>query len=340
MLRPRMRPCLAVPACHLATALLAAVALALATATATATASPLTLPDHALSPATAPPAPSPVLALSTSAPPAPLPATDAHLDEAWLAMGWTPDGPDDMFTPLLGSTLEVVRTQATYFTRSAAFGPRVTSPGGLRGTLIPISAFRLDPAAAHPSTPAKVQQAMYACPASDSESGSDPPDARTPPAPGPVPGHSSPPLPPDDWIALVERGGGCSFVDKVRLAQSLGARAVVVGDAPSPDWDPSLQPGSNPDPGLANMRLVTMYASSDASDVVVPSAFITRPSFLDLRRLIYDLKEDYLSDPLLVGQPEPSGVEIVLSQDDTLWERYVSSSCSFLSAFSPGTAVH
>jgi E3 ubiquitin-protein ligase RNF13/E3 ubiquitin-protein ligase RNF167 len=33
----------------------------------------------------------------------------------------------------------------------------------------------------------------------------------------------------ETWIALVQRGGGCEFVKKVREAQRLGARAVVVG---------------------------------------------------------------------------------------------------------------
>lgn len=33
-----------------------------------------------------------------------------------------------------------------------------------------------------------------------------------------------------DWVALVERGGDCSFVDKVRNMQASGAKAVIVGD--------------------------------------------------------------------------------------------------------------
>lgn len=36
---------------------------------------------------------------------------------------------------------------------------------------------------------------------------------------------------PHDWIALIERGGGCAFADKVRAAQHKGANAVVVGNS-------------------------------------------------------------------------------------------------------------
>ncbi len=36
----------------------------------------------------------------------------------------------------------------------------------------------------------------------------------------------------ETWIALVQRGT-CSFTEKVREAEKLGARAVVVGGSPS-----------------------------------------------------------------------------------------------------------
>lgn len=59
------------------------------------------------------------------------------------------------------------------------------------------------------------------------------------------------------WIALVERGS-CPFVNKVRAMQHSGAAAVIVGD---------LYP-SGP--------LITMYASGDTSDVLIPSVFVAR----------------------------------------------------------------
>jgi len=46
----------------------------------------------------------------------------------------------------------------------------------------------------------------------------------------PVLGPSSPSNNPNPWAALVERGGDCSFVDKVRNMQASGAMAVIVGD--------------------------------------------------------------------------------------------------------------
>ncbi|KAG0222407.1 E3 ubiquitin-protein ligase rnf13 [Mortierella sp. GBA43] len=66
------------------------------------------------------------------------------------------------------------------------------------------------------------------------------------------------------WAALVERGGDCSFVDKVRNMQASGATAVIVGD---------------------NQRsgLITMFASEDTSDVHIPSVFITQTHYRELR---------------------------------------------------------
>ncbi|KAJ3077739.1 hypothetical protein HK102_005003 [Quaeritorhiza haematococci] len=68
----------------------------------------------------------------------------------------------------------------------------------------------------------------------------------------------------DNWIALIERGR-CAFVDKVRAMQASGASAVVVGD------------------NVAHAGLLTMFASGDTSDVVIPSVFIAHWEYLDLR---------------------------------------------------------
>ncbi|KAJ3416041.1 hypothetical protein HDV05_003400 [Chytridiales sp. JEL 0842] len=68
------------------------------------------------------------------------------------------------------------------------------------------------------------------------------------------------------WIPLVVRGG-CSFVEKVRCMQESGAAAVVVGD------------------NIDQSGLITMYASDDSSDILIPSVFVPRWEYLELRML-------------------------------------------------------
>ncbi|KAI9241841.1 hypothetical protein MVEG_06629 [Podila verticillata NRRL 6337] len=77
------------------------------------------------------------------------------------------------------------------------------------------------------------------------------------------------------WVALVERGGDCSFVAKVRNMQASGAAAVIVGD---------------------NQRngLITMYAREDTSDVLIPSVFIAQHHYRELRYLGMELGKEYL----------------------------------------------
>jgi len=77
------------------------------------------------------------------------------------------------------------------------------------------------------------------------------------------------------WVALVERGGDCSFVDKVRNMQASGAKAVIVGD--------------NQKSGL-----ITMYAREDTSDVLIPSVFITQNHYRELRYLGMELGKGFL----------------------------------------------
>lgn len=209
------------------------------------------------------------------------------------------------------------RTQATYVTRPAAFGPRIVADEGLHGSLLPISDFYRPP---HGS-------ASAACPYPDGPGWrADDEDAPLVlQRGGEVP--EQPTLkPPHDWIALLERGGGCSFVSKVRVAQALGAKAVVVGDAPSPGWH--RMPGSEgeADPGLAG-RLLTMFAPGSTADVHVPSTFITRPSYVDLSRLVDELALDVeagRAECERVGsckdETRAKGLEIVLGRDDIMWE--------------------
>ncbi|KAJ7126381.1 hypothetical protein C8R43DRAFT_705371 [Mycena crocata] len=80
------------------------------------------------------------------------------------------------------------------------------------------------------------------------------------------------PDPSETWIALVQRGG-CEFVKKVREAQRLGARAVVVG-------------GDNPELTGYPDALVNMYSPEDASDIKIASTFIKYSDYIHLSSLI------------------------------------------------------
>lgn len=251
-----------------------------------------------------------------------------------------------------GSTLEVVRSQAIFLTRSAAFGPHITDDAGLKGFLLPISDFYRLPNDATFSTSDASRDPIHACPYRGGPGSrrevlldryEDQDDRRlyskfAPSATSQAPftwthepdnGLNSSPKPPHNWIALVERGGGCGFAEKVRVAQELGAVAVVVGDAPSPGWHGgrSGDPNEEGDPGLSGKRLITMFAPGDTSDLHIPSTFVTRPSYLDLERLIQETEKDqedwrkqHPSEHDEPRTPVTRGLEIVISKDDTVWE--------------------
>ncbi|CDR87844.1 uncharacterized protein SPSC_03547 [Sporisorium scitamineum] len=274
----------------------------------------------------------------------PLPSEDLALDSDGIL-----DGPGLNWG---GSTLEVVRSQAIFLTRSAAFGPRVTDDAGLKGFLLPISDFYKVPQDATFLTTDASRDAIHACPYKGGPGSrrdvlldryQDVDDRRLYSAFG---GASSPQAsftwtheagggsdssskPPHNWVALVERGGGCGFADKVRVAQELGAVAVVVGDAPSPGWHGgrSGDPNEEGDPGLSGKRLITMFAPGDTSDVHIPSTFVTRPSYLDLERLIQETEKDqqdwqkqHPSQHDEPRAPMTRGLEIVIGKDDLVWE--------------------
>lgn len=120
------------------------------------------------------------------------------------------------------------------------------------------------------------------------------------------------PIPPQTWIALVERGGNCSFASKVRVAQALGASAVVVGGGRSKV--------------NFNARLVTMYAPGDTSDIRIPSTFIARPSYEDLMRLINEIGHDGQDGCSIGGrkgkncESRENGLQVILGRDDIMWE--------------------
>ncbi|KAN0060975.1 hypothetical protein ACQY0O_006709 [Thecaphora frezii] len=244
-----------------------------------------------------------------------------------------------------GSTLEVVRSQAIFLTRSAAFGPHITSDDGLKGSLLPVSTFYRVP----DNRPQPGDRANHACPYEGGpgwrrndflNAYEDPDDRRlyssfvkatTETDDRHLQRDPQLPAPPQDWIALVERGGGCGFAEKVRVAQALGAIAVVVGDAPSPDWNGGHtgDPNEESDPGLSGKRLVTMYAPGDTSDIRIPSTFVTRPSYLDLSRLVEEVERDDQKWQQSHRRPSsggnrshraPRGLEVVISKDDMMFE--------------------
>ncbi|UZJ53125.1 hypothetical protein CBS101457_002445 [Exobasidium rhododendri] len=228
-----------------------------------------------------------------------------------------------------GSTLEVVKTQATYLTRAAAFGPRITSDEGLKGHMLPISDFYhpINKSAAFDSNIGK----NYGCPFKggpgwNDEDFDDDNNGIDRVSPSDLIYTDSKAKPGNDWIALVERGGQCSFVSKVRVAQALGAKAVVVGDAPNPDYeDGEHTPGEESDPGLSG-RLVTMYAPGVSSDIKIPSTFITRPSYVDLIRLIDETEKERQEHCVLQKKEgkdcnaRENGLEVILGRDDIMWE--------------------
>ncbi|KAJ6466705.1 hypothetical protein C8R47DRAFT_1153439 [Mycena vitilis] len=146
------------------------------------------------------------------------------------------------------STVSVVDRSPilSFASRPAAFGAEITDP--ILGYVIPLSSFTV-PCASN----ASLLPSNTGCP-SLCLSGPHKPD------------------PSETWIALVQRGGGCEFVKKVREAQRLGARAVVVG-------------GENPEITGYPDVLVNMY-SPDASDIKIASTFIRYADYVTLSALI------------------------------------------------------
>ncbi|KAJ7129317.1 hypothetical protein C8R44DRAFT_776496 [Mycena epipterygia] len=146
------------------------------------------------------------------------------------------------------STVSVVDRSPvlSFASRPAAFGAEINDP--ILGYVIPLSSFTV-PCAGNTS----LLPSNTACPRL-CIAGPHQPD------------------PSETWIALVQRGG-CEFVKKVREAQRLGARAVVVG-------------GDNPEISGFPDALVNMFSPEDASDIKIPSTFIKYSDYLTLSALI------------------------------------------------------
>lgn len=105
------------------------------------------------------------------------------------------------------ASLYIQRTDALYQSRPSSFGPHLKQD--FTGLLFPITAFAKD-------------SNSYAC---------SPLPTATPSSPLLVQrsNHEANRTVPPNWIALVQRGN-CPFSDKVRVAQSIGASAVLFGD--------------------------------------------------------------------------------------------------------------
>lgn len=113
----------------------------------------------------------------------------------------------------------------SFLSRPAQFGPHITEQPGLPGYLIPISALTTKcPANATSSRPRSLPLGNDGLP----DNFACLPICTDPSIPRPT-GT-------ENWIALVQRGE-CPFADKVRAAQSLGAKGVVVGGWPVQDGD-------------------------------------------------------------------------------------------------------
>lgn len=147
------------------------------------------------------------------------------------------------------STVSVVdHTPVVSFpSRPASFGAEINDP--IMGYVIPVSSFSLP------------------CPADGSAALSSAPNNGCPPL-----CLTAPNYPTDTWIALVQRGQ-CEFVKKVREAQRMGAKAVVVGGE-----DPAIS--GYPD------TLVNMYSPEDASDIKIAATYIKFSDYMQLWQFI------------------------------------------------------
>ncbi|ODN85017.1 hypothetical protein L202_00848 [Cryptococcus amylolentus CBS 6039] len=146
--------------------------------------------------------------------------------------------------------------------RPAAFPTHVNRPLlPISGTLVPFSSFPSP--RGQPNTP-------LAC---------LPPLS---PVDRPKPSYPLGEEPPKDegrYIALIERGG-CDFATKVRAAQDRGAIAVIVGDS-------VLRLSETDEEGRKREGLITMFSPEDTAGIHVPSVFVSRASYLDLRDMLW-----------------------------------------------------
>ncbi|KIM54482.1 hypothetical protein SCLCIDRAFT_377403 [Scleroderma citrinum Foug A] len=175
------------------------------------------------------------------------------------------------------STVSVVDRSPplTFHSRPATFGPTLENP--LLGYVIPLSSF------------------TRRCPPNDTSANPGPSNSGCPVLCQSGDHH---PDPTESWIALVQRGW-CPFVDKIREAQRLGARAVVVG-------------GEDPDISGLPDTLINMY-SKDASDVTITSTYIR---FADYKELID------LIDSSTTSHAGLKTLSLLITTEYSAWEWY------------------
>ncbi|KIY69881.1 hypothetical protein CYLTODRAFT_348670 [Cylindrobasidium torrendii FP15055 ss-10] len=164
-----------------------------------------------------------------------------HTDKSWWGWAWGAE-----------STVSVVDRSpgVSFSSRPAAFGGDISTP--ILGYVIPLNNFT-KPCAPNATDPIVNSSSNTGCPMLCID--------------GP---HQ--PDPSEKWIALVQRGQ-CEFVSKVREAQRLGARAVVVGGV-----DPEIS-------GLPD-TLINMYSPDDSSDVKISATYIRYSDYAQLNDLI------------------------------------------------------
>ncbi|KAH9821103.1 hypothetical protein DFH28DRAFT_923538 [Melampsora americana] len=232
------------------------------------------------------------------------------------------------------STIYVQHTSRIHASCPAGFGPHFDNPDGRLMKLLPIESITHPNTKTNDSNPPlqnkNLIEARRGCPPPELLTFlSNPLDLTIDHSQLLSASQSSVLEPPHNWIALVERGT-CTFVDKIRYAQHLGASAVIVGDWESSPISFKTNSGpifySNPlgsDKFGFGTGLVTMYAPGDTSDLDIPSVFIARDSYMSLR-------EDWLelntlrspSNPPIHGQSVghhlPQALEVIMSKDQ-LW---------------------
>ncbi|KZT38871.1 hypothetical protein SISSUDRAFT_1061592 [Sistotremastrum suecicum HHB10207 ss-3] len=178
-------------------------------------------------------------------------SSSSESEVSWL-LGWSLSWTGE-------STISIVdrKPPVSFDARPALFGPRMEEP--IVGYVIPLSSF------------------TKPCPKDSSETHRPIEDDRDPwrgvfsssetNLGCPKLCQDGPHYPADSeiWFALVRRGS-CSFVEKIREAQRLGANGVVVG-------------GHDED-------MIGMYSAGDASDVTIPSVYIARSSYNALSEMI------------------------------------------------------
>lgn len=76
-------------------------------------------------------------------------------------------------------------------------------------------------------------------------------------------------VPNHEWAALVQRGR-CSFSQKARFVQSIGATVLLFGDQ------------SESEGGVPGGGLLTPWSPDDTGDITIPSSFVARSSYLSI----------------------------------------------------------